>query len=780
MNRQQFKFSKDIINNNYFITNVLKIPVLNITQSNPGLLGDIIIDKISNQFCFHNGIQWKCINGFNSGGINIGGQPGQIYSNTIDGVLQFRTLQPDSGIDISTIGDIVSVSNTINGSNIGTGNGLFSTRNGNNLEFKTLVAGQNININDNGSDLTISVNLGQINKIFSNYRNVYYIDVNNKLFGYGINDQYQLGIESADVYLPLLLSNNGILKDKIIVQVAPGNNFGLALDSNGIIYGWGSNNSGQLGNGTNTSSNTPILVDTSGVLSGKTITNVYAGFESGYALDNTGTLYSWGLNTYGKLGNNSLIDSNIPVAVIMPSTTFVKVISTSYVCYALGADGNIYAWGNGINGSLGSISIGSNIPIPVDNTGVLAGKTIVNIGSCNGDSDSSSGYAIDVDGVIYAWGDNTFGQLSDSTNINRSSPIVCGGAIIGNIINKISSHGTGAVYCIDNNGVLYCCGNNNFGQLGINNNINQDIFVQVQTDYKFIDVDGYHFSMIGLTTENPLVACGENSNYQLGVGSPGNKSTLKPVLTAYKVTGPGNSSVINITSDTTLTPILTELSQTYIIIKNIILVDVTITLPDLTLVPNVSLTFIQQSSDISIIQSIPGQTIENKNLIKIGQYDSITLFSSGNGTNWNITKSYMYPVYGFYGSPTYNTIGKKPTRFSFTKFNGQQGNAFDTTLNRLQPKHPGYYNIICSILATFGPYVYIFRIYFEVTTNNGTVTYIPFSSITIESVIHVLTAQYYFTGNEYITIYTEPEVLKDSDVINSPLTYLTYNRGGFY
>jgi alpha-tubulin suppressor-like RCC1 family protein len=775
MQKQQFKFSKDIINNNYFITNVLKIPVLNITQSNPGLLGDIIIDKVSNQFCFHNGIQWNCVNGFNVSGTNIGGQPGQIYSNTTDNILEFRTLQPDSGIDISTIGDIVSVSNTINGSNIGTGNGLFSTRNGNNLEFKTLVAGQNININDNGSDLIINGNLGQINKIFSNYRNVYYIDVNNKLFGYGINDQDQLGIESDDVYLPLLLSNNGILKDKIIVQVAPGNNFGLALDSNGIIYGWGLNNSGQLGNGTNISSNTPILVDTSGVLSGKTITNVYAGLASGYALDSTGTLYSWGLNTYGNLGNNSLINTNTPGIVIMPSTTFVKVIATRYVCYALGADGNIYAWGNGINGSLGSISLGSSIPIPVDNTGVLAGKTIVNIGSCNGDSDSSSGYAIDNNGVVYGWGDNTFGQLSDGTNINRPSPIVCGGAIIGKIITKISSHGTGAVYCIDNNGVLYCCGNNDSGQLGINNNINQDTFVQVQTDYKFIDVDGYRLSMIGLTTENTLVACGDNNNYQLGVGSPGNKSTLKPVLTAYKVTGPGNSSVINITSETILTPLLTELSQTY----NIVTPDVIITLPDATLVPSVSLTFNHKTTGTCVINTFPGQTIINKSSIRLGQYDSVTLLS--NNIIWYITKSYMYPVYGFYRMQNALIIPGGPTtvrmEYDTLQYNGQQGNAFDTTLNRLYPKYPGCYNITYAIKILLTTFIEEFSLTFLNGNNQIFAQTIDYSTGTVNCNMHL--SPYLNGENNYLDLYVTGAGASILTIVNGPGTYFMYSRTSF-
>jgi alpha-tubulin suppressor-like RCC1 family protein len=698
MQREQFQFFKDIYYNNTSISNSVKIPVINLPISTPGLLGDIIIDNISKQFCYHNGSSWQCINsGLTASGINIGGAPGQIYSSTINNTLQFRTLQSNSGIDISTIGNVVSVSNTINGSNLGTGDSVFTSRNGVNFEFKTLVAGSNISIDNNSDELTINVNTNNISEIFSNFGNVFYIDKNNDLYGYGINSQSQLGVVGPNAYLPLLLSKNGILDGNTIVKVAPGNNFTLALDSNGILYSWGANNNGQLGNGNFISSSSPTLVDMSGVLAGVTIVDVYAGFESGYALDNTGILYSWGLNIYGKLGDGTVTTTNVPVNVVMPGTTFVKVVVSDYVCYALGANGSIYAWGNGANSSLANAIPFADAPTPIT-LGALAGQTIVTIGACASNGDSSSGYAVDNNGVVYGWGANFYSQLGDASVINRPSPVISTGTIAGQTIVKISAHGFGSVYCIDNNGVMYSCGNNSSGQLGINNNFTQSTFATVQTFDRFKDVDGYNLSVVGLTTENAIVACGSNTNFQLAVGSQGSKFLFTPVLTEYQLTGPGNSAAININSSTVLSPLLTKLSQSF----NIVTPDITITLPDLLEVVNTELTFNHRTSGVCTIVGTGLQTIVGRNFIVIGQYDSVTLLSVGGG-DWIIRKSYMYPVFGFYKTnsgllvPANSTISMN---YDTPVFNGQQGNAFNIGSNRLQPTHPGSYTITYAVKGT--------------------------------------------------------------------------------
>ena len=117
-----------------------------------------------------------------------------------------------------------------------------------------------------------------------------------------------LGNETIDI-----TSEANLFEGKTISQISAGSVHSLALDSEGQIYAWGANYNGQLGNGDTTSSNTPVKVDTSGVLAGKTISQISAGGVHSLALDSEGQIYAWGYNDYGQLGNGDTITSNTPV-----------------------------------------------------------------------------------------------------------------------------------------------------------------------------------------------------------------------------------------------------------------------------------------------------------------------------------------------------------------------------------------------------------------------------------------------------------------------------------
>ena len=116
---------------------------------------------------------------------------------------------------------------------------------------------------------------------------------------------------------PVAVPTTGTPMDgKRIVQVVHNLAHLLALADDGTMYAWGENSSGQLGNGTNTNSNVPVAVKTTGTpMDGKTITQVAAGGTHSLALASDGTIYSWGGNGKGQLGNGTAINSTIPVAV---------------------------------------------------------------------------------------------------------------------------------------------------------------------------------------------------------------------------------------------------------------------------------------------------------------------------------------------------------------------------------------------------------------------------------------------------------------------------------
>ncbi len=143
-----------------------------------------------------------------------------------------------------------------------------------------------------------------------------------------------------------------------ITSVTGGGIHSLALKSDGTVWAWGSNSSGQLGNGTTTSSLIPIMVNS---LTG--VVSIAAGGVSSIALKGDGTLLSWGYNPNGELGDGTTTNRNVPVPVNV--VTGISSIAT-------GADHSL---------------------------------------------------AIKSDGSYWSWGLNAYGQLGDGTNTNRLSPV---------------------------------------------------------------------------------------------------------------------------------------------------------------------------------------------------------------------------------------------------------------------------------------------------------------------------------------------------------------------
>ena len=150
----------------------------------------------------------------------------------------------------------------------------------------------------------------------------------------------------------------------------------MALASNGTVWAWGDNDFGELGNGTNTSSNIPVQVS---LPSGVTITNI-AGGVSGHslALASNGTVWAWGYGVNGELGNGTNTVSNIPVQVSLPNgVTITNIVGGAYHSLALASNGTVWAWGYNNFGQLGNgTNTSSNIPVQVS---LPSGVTITNI-----------------------------------------------------------------------------------------------------------------------------------------------------------------------------------------------------------------------------------------------------------------------------------------------------------------------------------------------------------------------------------------------------------------
>ena len=135
---------------------------------------------------------------------------------------------------------------------------------------------------------------------------------------------------------------------------------GYAIGSDGNLYSWGLNADGQLGDGTTNNSDTPVLVSMPTGVTAKAITG---GGAFAHIIGSDGNLYGWGLGTSGQLGVNTVDGmATTPVLVTLASGVTPSAISDNlHTGYAIGSDGNVYAWGYGVAGELGDGSFAERV-----------------------------------------------------------------------------------------------------------------------------------------------------------------------------------------------------------------------------------------------------------------------------------------------------------------------------------------------------------------------------------------------------------------------------------
>lgn len=269
---------------------------------------------------------------------------------------------------------------------------------------------------------------------------------------------------------PKPIDTSGVLSGKTVKAISSGYWYTCVIASDNKVYCWGSNSYGQLGNGSITNSRTPVAVDTSGLLNNKTIVSISAGVYQACAIDSDGKAYCWGLNSSGQLGNGSTTDSSVPVAVDMSGALYNKTIKSiskgRYSTCVIASDDNGYCWGNNYAGQLGSSGPSPTLsPTAINTSGALYNKTIKSITA----SDSNT-CVIASDDNAYCWGGNYSGQLgiNNSTgSYTTSSPtaVNINGALKDKPLRKIDSmRETACAIAYDNK--VYCWGKGNNGQFG--------------------------------------------------------------------------------------------------------------------------------------------------------------------------------------------------------------------------------------------------------------------------------------------------------------------------
>ncbi|GEM_PF-6668812 len=288
----------------------------------------------------------------------------------------------------------------------------------------------------------------------------------------------------------------------------------IIMKSDGSVWDWGMNTEGQLGNGTTNNSAVPVQVlGPGGVGLLAPVTAIMGGEIHNFALKSDGTVWSWGWNIFGQLGDGSANwghntnYSTTPVQVF--GLTSVKALGgRGYHSMALKNDGTVWCWGDNASGQCGNglfTPSGTNVPVQV-------------VGLTNPVMISGGGFfslALMPDGTVRSWGDNAHCQCGDGTASNRSTPVQVLGA---SNITSISA-GWFHTLALRSDGTVWSWGNNSSGELGDGTTATRSNAVQVVGLSNIVSVSAGDNNSIALRSDGTVWKWGVNQYGELGNGT---------------------------------------------------------------------------------------------------------------------------------------------------------------------------------------------------------------------------------------------------------------------
>jgi alpha-tubulin suppressor-like RCC1 family protein len=288
--------------------------------------------------------------------------------------------------------------------------------------------------------------------------------------------------------------------------------------SDGTVWAWGSNLLGELGDGSTTNRSTPVQV---AGLTG--VTQVAAGQEFSLALRSDGTVWAWGGNGAGQLGRGTVTAREVTAAPVSGLAGVTKIAAGCGFSLALRSDGTVWAWGFNNVGQLGIGGTASSV-VPVKITGVSQVTAIA--------AGFDSAVAVVAGGAsVWAWGGNDSGQLGDGTLAGRATPVRV--TQIGTVHIAGAAAGYKFAAILGTDGSVWAWGADRYGQLG-----NAPAFAPATRPVNTIgagsgitQISAGSWHVLALKSDGTVLAWGANADGELGIG------TTTPVTGPVQVTG---------------------------------------------------------------------------------------------------------------------------------------------------------------------------------------------------------------------------------------------------
>jgi alpha-tubulin suppressor-like RCC1 family protein len=348
---------------------------------------------------------------------------------------------------------------------------------------------------------------------------------------WGLNDSGQLGNNT------LTNSSNPVMVSgpTNVTQLSAGKYHTCAVRSDSTVWCWGSNNYGQVGDNTTTDRSTPTQVHLSAATYLTGVTQVSSGGGHTCALRSDGTVWCWGYNPFGQLGNNASNNSSVAVQVHTSANTnltnAIQVATGANHTCALISGGTVDCWGYNVYGEIGNGTIDPTMVVHsiatpvvgVGGSGYLTGVSAIGSGrfhSC----------ALISGGSVYCWGDGAHGELGNGATANSPYPVRAGSIDNATTISAGEYHSCASL----DDGTAQCWGAAAFGQIGDGTTADTSIPVTVIGPGGFGVLSGIDTISAGggdinetndyehscaLMTDGTVVCWGQNNYGQLGDGT---------------------------------------------------------------------------------------------------------------------------------------------------------------------------------------------------------------------------------------------------------------------